>query len=114
MRCVAGAVLDVAVDLRKGSPSYRKWQAFELSADNRRQLLIPKGFGHGFLTLADNVEFLYSVDAPYSPDLDRGIRFDDPDLAIGWGIENPILSDKDAAAPFLRESDCNFVWGAPA
>ena len=108
VRCISGAVLDVVVDLRKGSPSYKKWLAFELSADNKRQLLIPKGFGHGFLTLTDNVEFLYNVDTPYSPMLDRSIRYNDPELAIDWGISDPILSDKDAAAPFLRNSDCNF------
>ena len=109
VRCIAGAVLDVAVDLRIGSPSYKKWMAFELSADNKRQLLIPKGFGHGFLTLTDNVEFLYVVDAPYSPALDRCVRYDDPELGIEWGINDPILSDKDAAAPFLKDSDCNYV-----
>ena len=110
VRCTAGAVLDVAVDLRKGSPAFGKWVAVTLSAENKRQLLIPRGFGHGFLTLTDNVEFMYSVDEPYSPSLDRCIRFDDPDLAIGWGIADPVLSDRDAAAPLLRDSDCNFVW----
>ena len=110
VRCIAGAVLDVAVDLREGSPTYKKWLAVELSADNKQQLLIPKGFGHGFLTLTDNVEFMYVVDEPYSPDLDRSIRYDDPDLAIDWGVADPVLSDKDAAAPLLRDSDCNYVY----
>ena len=108
VRCIRGAVLDVAVDLRKGSPTYKKWLAFELSADNKRQLLIPKGFGHGFLTLSEDTEFLYSVDNPYSPSLDRSIKYSDPDLAIDWGIADPILSEKDAAAPYLKDSDCNY------
>ena len=110
VRCVKGAVLDVAVDLRLGSPCYKKWLAFELSAENKRQLLIPKGFGHGFLTLTDDVEFLYAVDAPYSPSHDRSVRYNDPSLAIDWGITEPILSEKDLSAPFLKDSDCNFIW----
>ena len=110
VRCIRGAVLDVAVDLRKGSPTFKKWQAYELSADNKLQLLIPRGFGHGFLTLEDNVEFLYNVDRPYNPAFDRSICYYDPDLAIDWGIAAPILSEKDAAAPLLRDSDCNFIW----
>ena len=110
VRCTRGAVLDVAVDLRKGSPTYRKWLGVELSAENKRQLLVPKGFGHGYLTLTDHVEFLYCVDAAYSPSHDRGIRYDDPDLAIGWGLSVPELSEKDAKAPFLKDSDCNFIY----
>lgn len=112
VRVVRGAVMDVAVDLRKGSPTYKQWVAVELSAENRKQLFIPKGFGHAFLTLTDDVEFVYKCDEFYSRKLDRNIRFDDPEINILWGIDEPILSDKDAAAPLLRDSDCNFCLEA--
>lgn len=108
VRVVRGAVMDVAVDLRKGSPTYKQWVAVELSAENRKQLFIPQGFGHAFLTLTDDVEFVYKCDNLYSRELDRNIRFDDPELNISWGIDDPVLSDKDAAAPYLKDSDCNF------
>jgi len=109
VRCIRGAVLDVVVDLRKSSISYKKWIAVELSADNRRQLLIPKGFGHGFLTLTDDVEFLYKTDNFYDAAADRCIFWNDPELGIEWGIPDPIISDKDANAPMLKDSDCNFI-----
>jgi len=109
VRCCRGAVMDVAVDLRKSSPSYKQWIGVELSSENKRQLLIPKGFGHAFLTLTDDVEFLYKADNPYSAVDDRNIRWNDPELAIDWGIVQPILSEKDAVAPFLKDSDCNFI-----
>lgn len=105
VRCAKGAVLDVAVDLRKNSQSYKKWVAVELSSENKRQLLIPRGFGHAFLTLTDDVEFLYKTDNFYNKDADRGIRWNDPEIAIDWGIKTPILSEKDAAAPLLRNSE---------
>jgi len=108
VRCARGAVLDVAVDLRKNSPTYKKWVAIELSAENKRQLLIPRGFGHGFITLTEDVEFLYKADNLYNASADRSIRYNDPELAIDWGIINPVVSEKDANAPFLRDSDCNF------
>ena len=111
VRVTKGAVLDVAVDLRKGSPTYKQWVAVELSEENKRMLFIPRGFGHGFLTLTDNVEFCYKVDNLYSKECDRGIRFDDPTIGVEWGIENPILSEKDSKAPMLEDSDCNFVCG---
>jgi len=111
VRCVAGAVMDVVVDLRKGSPTYKEWVSIELSADNYRQLLIPRGFGHAFLTLTDNVEFLYKADNSYNAKADRSIRWNDPQLAIEWGITAPIVSEKDSIAPLLCESDCDFVWG---
>ena len=110
VRVVRGAVLDVAVDLRKGSPTYLKHVIAELSAENKRQFFIPKGFAHGFLTLTDDVEFVYKVDAPYAPDCDRSVRFDDPEIGVDWPCEEPILSDKDKKAPLLRDSDCNFVF----
>ena len=110
VRVVRGAVLDVAVDLRKGSPTYLKHVGVELSAENKRQFFIPKGFAHGFLTLTDDVEFVYKVDAPYAPDCDRSVRFDDPEIGVNWPCEEPILSDKDKKAPLLCDSDCNFVF----
>ena len=110
VRVVAGAVLDVAVDLRKGSPTYLQWVGVELSADNKRQLLIPRGFGHGFVTLTDDVEFVYKVDNDYNKESYRSIRFDDPQIGVNWGVVDPILSDKDKSAPFLKDSDCSFVY----
>jgi len=108
VRCSRGAILDVAVDLRRGSPTWRQWVAVELSACNHRQLLVPKGFAHGFLTLTDDAEVQYKADEYYSPELDRSIRWNDPEIGVAWGVSNPILSEKDAAAPFLSESDVNF------
>lgn len=108
LRCTKGRILDVAVDLRKGSSTYKHWVGVELSEDNKKQLLIPKGFAHGFLTLTDNVEVQYKVDEYYDPECDRSIRFDDPEIGVEWGIENPILSEKDLSAPLLEESDVDF------
>lgn len=110
VRVTRGAALDMAVDLRKGSPTYRQWVGIELSAVNKRMLFIPRGFGHGFLTLTDDVEFLYKVDNLYSKECDRGIRFDDPAIGINWGIDKPILSAKDISALLLKDSDCNFIF----
>lgn len=108
VRCVRGAVLDVAVDLRKNSPTFKQWEGVVLSEDNKKQLLIPRGFGHAFLTLTDNVEFLYKADNYYAPDADCGIKWNDPDINVNWGIENPVLSNKDKLHPLLRELDCLF------
>ncbi len=96
--------------MRKGSPTYKKWIMVELSAENKNQLFIPRGFGHGFVTLTDEVEFLYKADNYYNYENDRSIRFDDPEIGVDWGIENPILSDKDKNAPLLKDSDCSFVY----
>ena len=103
VRCVKGAVLDVAVDLRHESPTYKQWVAVELSAENKKQLLIPRGFGHGFVTLTDEVEFLYKADNYYAPEADGGIRWNDPEIGVDWGVENPILSAKDEKNPFLKD-----------
>ena len=108
VRCVRGAVLDVAVDLRPSSPTFKRWQAVELSEENKRELLIPRGFGHGFVTLTDHVEFLYRADNPYAPEADAGILWNDPELGIEWGIENPILSEKDRHNPLLRDAVTGF------
>lgn len=112
VRCVRGAVMDFAVDMRKGSPTYKKWVGVELSPENNRQLLIPRGFLHGFVTLTDDVEFLYKADNFYSAENDRGIRWNDPDINVDWGIENPITSDKDNTSPLLKDSDIDFVYEA--
>ena len=111
VRVTKGAVLDVAVDLRKGSPTYKQWVTIELSAENKRMLFIPQGFGHGFVTLTDDVEFCYKVDNLYSKENDRGIRYNDPSIGVDWGVVDPILSQKDTTNPMLDDSDCNFVYG---
>ena len=108
VRCVRGSVLDVAVDLRPQSTTYKQWIAVELSEENKRQLLIPRGFGHGFMTLTDHVEFLYKADNYYAPNAEGSIRWNDPELAINWGIEEPILSPKDAEAPLLKDAITDF------
>ena len=108
VRVTRGAVMDVVVDLRKGSPTYRKWISVELTAENKRMLMIPRGFGHGFKTLTETTEFCYKVDNLYSREHDRGIRFDDPDIGVDWGeIREELLSAKDMNAPLLKDSDCN-------
>ena len=110
VRCTKGKILDVAVDIRDGSPTYKKWVAVELTEENKKQLLIPKGFAHGFLTLTDDVEVQYKVDEYYSPENDRSIRYDDPEIGVDWGIEDPILSEKDLNAPLLKDSNINFKY----
>lgn len=110
VRCSKGSILDIAVDIRKGSPTYRQWVSVELSADNFRQLYIPKGFAHAFLTLTDDTEVQYKVDEYYSPECDRGISYNDPDVGVDWGDIKPILSNKDLTSPLLRDSDCNFIF----
>lgn len=108
VRVVTGAVLDVAVDLRHDSPTYKQWVGVELSAENKKQLLIPRGFGHGFVTLTDHVEFLYKADNYYAPEADGGIRWNDPELGVEWGMTNPILSEKDKKNPFLEDAGILF------
>lgn len=108
VRVVRGSVMDVAVDLRKSSPTYKQWVAVELSAENKKQMFIPQGFGHAFQTLTDDVEFLYKCDNLYCKELDRNIRFNDPEINIDWMNDDPILSEKDASAPLLKDSDCNY------
>lgn len=105
VRVLKGSIFDVLVDLRKGSPTYGKWESCVLTAEVRNQLLVPKGFAHGFLTLEPAVEVFYKVSAPYSPECDRGIRWDDPSIGVAWplGGNKPVLSAKDAAAPLLAD-----------
>ncbi|MCS3744347.1 dTDP-4-dehydrorhamnose 3,5-epimerase [Rhizobium sp. BK661] len=112
VRCGRGRLLDVAVDIRKGSPTFGKHVAVELSFDNGRQLLIPRGFLHGFVTLVPETEIIYKCDDYYAPECDGGVRFDDPDIGIEWGIdpEKAVLSDKDRAAPLLKDFVSPFAW----
>lgn len=112
VRVARGAVLDIAVDIRKGSPTFGQWIAQELSEENGAQLLIPKGFLHGFVTLCDETDVLYKVDAPYDPRCDGAVRFDDPELGIDWGIDpaSAVLSEKDKEAPWLHEWVNPFNW----
>lgn len=107
VRVVKGAILDVAVDIRRSSPSFGLWTAVELSAEHWNQLLVPKGFAHGFVTLTENAEVLYKVTDVYSPSHDRAIRFDDPRIAVRWPFDPDrlILSDKDRMAPLLEAAD---------
>lgn len=114
VRCSRGAILDVAVDFRLGSPSFAKWVGVELSADNGRQVFVPKGFLHGFITLTDDVEVQYKCSDVYAPDCDGAVRWDDPQIGIDWGTATPILSDKDTKAPLLRDAPRPFQWGAAA
>jgi dTDP-4-dehydrorhamnose 3,5-epimerase len=111
VRVVRGAIFDVAVDIRQGSATYGNWVGLELSAEDWNQILVPKGFAHGYLTLQAQTEVIYKVSASYSPEHDRSIRFDDPKIAIEWplGDARPIQSPKDAAAPYLSQIDTGFV-----
>ena len=111
LSCTRGEILDVAVDLRQGSPTYLQHVAVRLSAENKRMLFLPKGFGHGFVTLTDDVEVFYKVDDYYHPESDRSIRFDDPQIAVPWGVDDPVLSEKDKNAPLLCDSDVDFTYG---
>jgi dTDP-4-dehydrorhamnose 3,5-epimerase len=108
VRCLRGRILDLIVDLRRGSPSFMKHEAFELSAENGRMLYVPKGFAHGFQTLTDNVEVTYLVSAYYTPDAEGGLRYDDPYLAIAWPLPVSVISPKDASWPLLEEEGPNF------
>jgi dTDP-4-dehydrorhamnose 3,5-epimerase len=112
VRALYGTILDVAVDIRKGSPTYGKVFSIELSAQNKKQLFIPKGFAHGFSVLSEKAEVLYKCDAFYNKESDAGICYNDPDLDIDWGIpkDKSIISDKDKLLPFLDAAKNNFVF----
>lgn len=109
VRCPRGRLFDVAADLRQGSPSYGRWVAAELSAANGRMLWVPPGFAHGVLTLEPDSEIMYKVTAEYAPDHERAIRWDDPDLGIDWPATDPVLNERDASAPTLKEAEHGFV-----
>ena len=104
VQCLAGAVWDVAVDVRQGSPTFGRWVGVELTADNRRQLWVPPGFAHGFCVLSESADFQYKCTALYSPKDEQSVRWDDPQLAIAWPVTAPLLSPKDAAAPRLADA----------
>ena len=110
VRCVEGNVLDVAVDIRKGSPTYGKHIAVELSGENKKQLFVPRGFAHGFSVLSETAVFAYKVDNDYAPEYDAGIRWNDTNLNINWGLEenNILISGKDKTLPFLSEFETPF------
>jgi dTDP-4-dehydrorhamnose 3,5-epimerase len=111
VRCGKGRLFDVAVDIRKGSPTYGKWVGYELSFDNGLQLLIPAGFLHGFITREPDTEIVYKCTDYYSPECDGAVRWDDPDIAIDWDFAGaPLLSAKDQAAPLLKDFDSPFEW----
>lgn len=113
VRCGRGALFDVAVDIRTGSPTYGQWVGFDLSFDNGRQLLIPAGFAHGFVTRAPDTEILYKCSDYYDPQTDGGIAWDS--CGIDWGLEtDPVLSDKDSALPRLQDFDSPFTWEGTA
>lgn len=111
VRCVSGAVFDVAVDIRHGSPTFGRWVGYELSAENKCMLWIPAGFAHGFVTLEDNTEFLYKTTGEYAPECDRGIKYDDHAIGIKWPqLDGLLLSDKDQKQPSLCDAEINFVY----
>lgn len=108
IRVLSGVIYDVLVDIRRNSLTYGKWVGVILSEHNRRQLLVPAGFAHGFCTLVPNTQVLYKVDQYYSPENDRGILWNDPSLGIDWPLSSPILSDKDQLHPLLKDAEINF------
>jgi len=116
VRCGRGRVFDVAVDIRVGSPTYGQWVGEELSAENGRQLLIPAGFLHGFVTREPDSELLYKCSDVYAPDCDGAVRFDDPQIGIDWGIDtaSAVLSEKDARAPYLKDFQSPFRYEVTA
>ncbi len=116
VRCLRGRLLDVVVDLRRGSPSYGHWLSVELDARNHQLLLVPKGFGHGFMTLEDDTEIFYKVTAPYAPAHDHGVRFDDPQIGITWPLppDPASISPKDASLPLLKDLQSPFEYDGTA
>ncbi len=112
VRCGRGRLFDVAVDIRKGSPNYGQWVGAELSFENGKQLLVPKGFLHGFVTREPDTEILYKCSDYYAPECDGAVRFDDPEIGIDWDIDPAaaILSDKDRTAPLMRDFDSPFTY----
>ena len=110
VRCVRGKVWDVAVDIRKGSPWYGKWVKVELSEENKNILWVPRGFAHGYVSVEEDSEILYLTTEEYSPQFERGILWNDPTLKIDWGVDSPIVSQKDGKLPLLEKTENNFVY----
>ncbi|MCK5764798.1 MAG: dTDP-4-dehydrorhamnose 3,5-epimerase [Bacteroidales bacterium] len=108
VRVARGAVMDVSVDIRKDSPTYGKWAAYEISEQNKRMLWIPPGFAHGFVTLEDDTVFIYKCTNVYNRESESSILWNDEELGIDWGIENPVISEKDSEAPLFRELNSPF------
>jgi dTDP-4-dehydrorhamnose 3,5-epimerase len=110
VKCIKGKIFDVAVDIRKDSPTHGKWVGIILSAENKKQLYIPIGFAHGFCVLSNEAEAIYKSSNEYSPEHEQGIIWDDPQININWPIKNPILSEKDLKNPSLKKADNNFIY----
>ena len=112
VRCGRGALFDVAVDIRRGSPTYGKWKGYELTAKNGYQLYVPIGFAHGFMTLKQESEIVYKCSNYYVPESEKSISWKDPDIKICWPkLDKPILSEKDAVAPILQDFESPFIYG---
>ena len=112
VRCGRGAIFDVAVDIRRGSPTYGQWVGYVLSAENGHQLYVPVGFAHGFVTLEPDSEIVYKCSDYYAPETEGALRWDDPDIGIEWRLKGtPILSEKDAIAPLLKDFKSPFIFG---
>ncbi len=107
---IRGEIFDVAVDIRKGSPTYGKWVGEILSGENHRMLYVPIGFAHGFCVLSSEADVLYKVSEEYTPTHERGIIWNDPEIAVKWPVQNPLLAKRDASLPTLREADNNFIY----
>ena len=110
VRVLNGEIFDVAVDIRKGSPTYGKWVGKRLSGENKQMLFIPPGFAHGFCVLSAEADVLYKTSDEYAPEYDSGIKWNDPEIGIEWQVLNPIVSEKDANLPLLMNADNNFVY----
>ena len=105
-----GEIFDIAVDIRKNSPTFGKWVGEILSENNHKLLYVPQGFAHGFCVISDEADVLYKVNNDYSPENDRGIIWNDPDIAVKWPIEKPLVSEKDLQQPLLKDADINFEY----
>ena len=108
--CTRGRIWDIAVDLRRDSPTYREWEGFELDDETHRQLLVPVGFGHGFCVLSDEADVVYKLSSYYDPATETGIAWDDPDINVEWPVSDPLLSERDKTAPRLAEIAAGLPW----
>ena len=110
VQCLRGKIFDVAVDIRKNSPDYKHWVSAELSEEDGLMLYVPPGFAHGFIVLSESADVMYKCTGEYSPESDRGILWNDPDINVHWPMKAPVLSEKDGKHPLLRDADNNFEW----